>query len=177
VRIKDKIGLLRSLIHISFDLWTSPNSLRIIAVMAHFLDKKLNNRSLLIGIRRVRGSYNRENITEAIIPVLVEIKIVSKLGYFTTDNASTNNVTIKLILERLRPDIRQPRARRVRCLGHIINLAAKAFLFNRDRDSFKNVEISNSVPMTALKVEIKFWRTKGPLKKLHNLIIYIRKTL
>jgi hypothetical protein len=156
VRIKDKIGLLRSLIHISFDLWTSPNSLRIIVVMAHFLDKKLNNRSLLIGIRRVRGSHSGENIAEAIIPVLVEIKVISKLGYFTTDNASTNNVTIKLILKRLRPNIRQPRARRVRYLGHIINLAAKAFLFNRDKDSFKNVETGNSVPITALEVEIEF---------------------
>jgi hypothetical protein len=106
VRIKDEIGLSRSLIHISFDLWTSPNSLKIVAVMVFFLDKKLNNRSLLIGMRRVRDSYSGENITEAIIPVLVEIKVVSKLRYFTTDNASTNNVIIKFILERLHLNIR-----------------------------------------------------------------------
>jgi hypothetical protein len=106
VRIKDEIGLLRSLIHINFDLWISPNSLRIIVVMTHFLDKKLNNKSLLIGIRRVRGSYSGENITEVIIPVLVKIKVISKLRYFITDNASTNNIIIKFILERLRPNIR-----------------------------------------------------------------------
>jgi hypothetical protein len=98
VRVKDEISLTTSLIYISFDLWTSLNSLRIVAVMAYFLDKGLNNRSLLIGIRRVKGSYNRENITEVIIPVLVEIKIISKLGYFTTDNVSANNITIKLVL-------------------------------------------------------------------------------
>jgi hypothetical protein len=106
VRVKDKIGLVTSLIYISFDLWTSLNSLGIVAVIAHFLDKGLNNRSLLIGMRRVKGSYSGENITEAIIPVLVEMGIISKLGYFTTDNASANNITIKLVLQRLRPDIR-----------------------------------------------------------------------
>jgi hypothetical protein len=107
--------------------------------VAHFLDKGLNNRSLLIGIRRVKGSYNGENITEVIIPVLVEIRIINKLGYFTTDNASANNITIELVLQRLHPDIRQPRARRVRYLGYIINLAAKAFLFNGGKDSFEDI--------------------------------------
>jgi hypothetical protein len=30
--------------------------------------------------------------------------------------------------------------------------------------------------VTALKAEIAFWRKKGPLEKLHNLIIHIRRT-
>jgi hypothetical protein len=98
VRVKNKIDLITSLIHINFDLWTSLNSLKIIIVMAYFLDKGLNNRSLLIGIRRVKGSYNKENITKVIILILVEIRIISKLGYFTTDNVSTNNIIIKLVL-------------------------------------------------------------------------------
>jgi hypothetical protein len=54
----------------------------------------------------VRDSYSRENITEVIIPVLVKIKVISKLGYFTTDNVSINNIIIKFILERLRPNIK-----------------------------------------------------------------------
>jgi hypothetical protein len=74
--------------------------------MAHFLNKKLNNRSFLIKIRRVRDSYSEKNITEAIIPVLIKIKIINKLKYFITDNASTNNNIIKFILKRLRPNIR-----------------------------------------------------------------------
>jgi hypothetical protein len=86
------------MIHINFNLWTSPNSLRIITVVTHFLNKNLTNRSLLIGIRRVKGSYNKENISEAIIPILIKIGVISKLSYFTTDNASTNNIIIKVIL-------------------------------------------------------------------------------
>jgi hypothetical protein len=74
--------------------------------MTYFLNKGLNNRSLLISIRRVKDSYNKENITEVIIPILIKIRIVSKLRYFITDNASANNIIIKLVLQRLRPNIK-----------------------------------------------------------------------
>ena len=128
-------------------------------------------------MRRIKDSYNRENIAEAIILILVEIGVISNLGYFTTDNASTNNIIIKIILQRLRLNIFYPKRRRIRYLNYIINFAAKAFLFNYNKESFKDVEINYSIPMITLKVEIVFWRAKGPLEKLYNLIIYIRKTL
>ena len=57
MRVKDEMSLATSLIHISFDLWTSPNSLGIVAVVAYFLNKNFKNRSLLIGIRRVLQNY------------------------------------------------------------------------------------------------------------------------
>jgi hypothetical protein len=125
----------------------------------------------------VKGSYSRENIIKVIIPVLVEIEIINKLRYFTTDNYCVNDTTIKLILKYLRPDITYLRERRVRYLDYIINLAAKAFLFGGNKDSFKDIHINSAVPVIALEAEMAFWRTKGSLEKLYNLIIYIRKTL
>jgi hypothetical protein len=91
----------------------------------------------------VKDSHSKENITKIIIPILIKMEIISKLGYFITNNVSFNNVITKLILARLRPNIIQPKTRKVRCLGHIINLVAKAFLFNKDKDSFENIELSN----------------------------------
>jgi hypothetical protein len=176
VRVKDELGLAKSMIHISLDMWTSPNSLGFIVLVAHFLDKDLKNRSVLIGMRRVRGSHSGENIAESVIPILEEMGIVSNLGYFTTDNATNNDVAIEVALRRLRPDIKNPKQRRVRCLGHILNLAAKAFLFSNGKASFEDVELDTSVPMTALEAEMAFWRTKGPLGKLYNLVVYICKT-
>jgi hypothetical protein len=85
-------------------------------IVAHFLDKDLRNRSLLIRIRRVRGSYNGENVTKAIIPIILKIKIISNLRYFITDNATNNNIIIKVVLQRLHPDIINPRYRKVRYL-------------------------------------------------------------
>lgn len=60
--VKAKLKQAKSKIHISFDLWTSPNSLAMCAVVAHFLDEGLRNKSCLIGMRRVKGSHSGENI-------------------------------------------------------------------------------------------------------------------
>ena len=80
--VKIELARAKAVIHISFDLWTSPNSLGMAAVIAHFLDKDLKKKSLLIGMRRVRGSRRGENTAEAITPVLIDVGVVSKLGFF-----------------------------------------------------------------------------------------------
>jgi hypothetical protein len=45
----------------------------------------------------MKGSRSGKNINEAIILILVKIKVINKLSYFTTDNVSTNNITIKVV--------------------------------------------------------------------------------
>jgi hypothetical protein len=122
LEVKDELATARSRIHISFDLWTSPNALALVATVAHYLDKHLKARSYLIGLRHVRGAHSGENITEAMIPVLVEMGVVPKLGYFMADNAGNNNTAVRAICRQLRPDIKDLDSRRARCLGHIINL-------------------------------------------------------
>jgi hypothetical protein len=47
--------------------------------------------STLIGICRVKDAYTGENIAEAIIPVLIKIRVVPRLGFFIEDNASNND--------------------------------------------------------------------------------------
>jgi hypothetical protein len=71
------------------------------------------------------------------IPVLEEMGIVSRLGYFIGDNAGNNDTCWRAICRKLRSDIKEPDSRRVRCLWHILNLAAKAFLFGKDADAFE----------------------------------------
>ena len=56
-------------------------------------------------------------------------KLGLKLEYFVGDNIGSNDTGIRCILQALRSDIRDPDSRRVRRIGHIINLVAKAFLF------------------------------------------------
>jgi hypothetical protein len=50
----------------------------------------------------------------------------SELGVFIADNEETNDKAIRLILKELYLGIKQKEieARRVRCIAHIINLAA-----------------------------------------------------
>jgi hypothetical protein len=122
---------------VSFDLWTSPNSKGLIGVVFHFLDKDLKVRSLLAGIKRIKGSYISENITKVVIPIIEAIISSNQLGFFIGDNTASNNTIIRAILAHLCPDLKNSNSRRVRYLGYIINLAAKAFLFKKDADAFK----------------------------------------
>jgi hypothetical protein len=138
LQVKAELVTARSRIHVSFNRWTSPNRLAIIEVVIHYLDKDLINRSYLIGIRRINEAYTGENITKAVISVLIEIGIMLKLGYFIADNDARNDIYIRAILRKYRFNIKDPDSRRVRCLGYIINLAAKAFLFGKNTDAFKD---------------------------------------
>jgi hypothetical protein len=107
-------------------------------VITYYLDKDLINRSYLIGIRRINEAYTGENIAKAVIPILIKIEILLKLGYFIANNGSRNDIYIRAILRKYRPNIKDPNSRRVRCLKYIINLAVKAFLFDKNADAFKD---------------------------------------
>ena len=63
-------------------------------MVIYYLDKDFINQSYLIGIRYISGAYTGENIAEAVMPILVEIEILLKLGYFIADNDGHNNIYI-----------------------------------------------------------------------------------
>jgi hypothetical protein len=63
-------------------------------VIIHYLNKDLINRSYLISIRRIRGTYTGENIAKVIIPILIKIRVLPKLNYFIADNDAHNNTYI-----------------------------------------------------------------------------------
>ena len=52
------------------------------------------------------------------------------------DNISSNDTCVREILVKLQPNLDLEK-RRLRCFGHIVNLAPKAFLFRKDPDAFK----------------------------------------
>jgi hypothetical protein len=175
LQVKKELATAKSRIHISADLWTSPNSLPIVGNVAHYLDKDLVVQSTLIGMRRAKGAHTGENIAEAMIPVLVEMGVVSRLGFFVGDNAGNNDTCWRAIYRKLCPDIKAPDNRRVRCLGHILNLAAKAFLFERDADAFED-DTNQKRSNAHIEKLRQLWRKKGPVGKFHNTVLHIRVT-
>ena len=53
----------------------------------------------MLGLRRLKGPYSGENITEAIVAVIKTYKIIGKIGYFVLDNAGLNNTYISTIIK------------------------------------------------------------------------------
>jgi hypothetical protein len=91
------------------------------------------------------------------------------------DNAALNDVAVRHILREIRPDIKEPDGRRVRCLGHIINLVAKAFLFGNDEESLEVGNIKRKEIQQLLAVR-KEWLESEPYGKFRNTVQFIRDT-
>ena len=93
------------------------------------------------------------------------------------DNIKLNDIAVDYILRKLCPSVtpRQRRRRRLRCLGHIVNLCCKAFLFGKDADKFvEELECHNQRgDFDAIDLH---WRKQGCLGRLQNLVRYIRCT-
>uniref|UniRef100_A0A0D2XSY6 HAT C-terminal dimerisation domain-containing protein n=1 Tax=Fusarium oxysporum (strain Fo5176) TaxID=660025 RepID=A0A0D2XSY6_FUSOF len=67
------------------------------------------------------------------------------------------------------------RARRMRCYGHILNLVARAFLYGEDFESFE-AESQVFDLLGRREDDLRHWRKKGPVGKLHNVVKFIRSS-
>lgn len=66
-----------------------------------------------------------------------------------------------------------PKHQRIRCQGHIINLAVDAFLSIKDKDLIDTTEDNRA--LITLE-ELQKWRKSGPLGRLHILTIKIHSS-
>jgi hypothetical protein len=169
--VREKIKASKGMVHVSFDLWTSPNKKAIVGMVAHYLDEDYDSQSVLIGLKQVLGSHEGANVAEIMIPVISDMIPLDKIGFFQADNDGRCDTAIDAILSKLRPDIKDPRSRRVRCLGHIINLVVSAFMKGCAIEG-EDVTMSKSQQEELMKQ----WRKKGFYGKLHNLVKGIRSS-
>lgn len=128
---------------------------------------------VLTGLRRVIGSHAGEVIAEQVIQVIQEYGMEKRLGYFVLDNATSNDTCVKAILHQLRSNLIK-KERRLRCVGHIINIAAQAFLYDNDKEAF-TAEVHGARSLADVKKQLDIWRKKGPIGKLHNIVTFIRR--
>lgn len=168
----------RSKISFSFDGWTSPNHRGFVGVVAMFIDANGRRRTTVLGLRRLEGEHTGENVGEAVIKVLEDYGIYGdQVGYFMLDNIKSNDIAVDYVLRKLCPSLTPPqrRRRRLRCLGHIVNLCCKAFLFGKNADRFVE-ELEDHHRRGDVDAIDLLWRKQGCLGRLQNLIRYIRCT-
>jgi hypothetical protein len=176
--IRKRLQSALSSIHLSVDIWTSPNRHLLLAVTADFVD--YNEEKLvkaLLALRTVKGHSGEEQFI-TLLPILQDYNIIRKLGAVVGDNSGTNDTlcqeieTYLLTEESITWDASQ---RRLRCLGHIINLAVQAFLFHNviGVEELKSYDESEESREFEDETKRKF-RLLGPLGKLHNIIVNIR---
>jgi hypothetical protein len=164
-----------SQIHISFDLWTSPNNLAMISVFGHFINQKKMPQSRLLAFRRQLGKHSGNYIALTIQDILKAWGIGKQVGVCVADNAGNNDTCLKALYRSLDPTItdRDIKARRMRCFGHVLNLVVQAFLFGQDATCFERDAYTLSL-WSDDEAELAHWRAKGPVGKLHNIVKFIR---
>ena len=175
--IREVLARAISKIHISCDLWTSPNGYAMCGVAAHFIGHQGHVQSVLLALKWMTGAHSGEQIAEVIVDVVTDFEINDKLGCYIGDNADSNDTAWAAALAVLHPN-RDPVASRSRCLGHIINLAAKAFIFGKNVEAFETVadSVNDSTPWDApaMRTAQDAWRKKGAIGKIHNIVVVIR---
>ena len=178
--VRKKLQSALSSIHISVDIWTSPNKLLLLAVVADFIDCiEEKHIKALLALPPVKGHSGQMQFT-ALLPVLQDYGIVRKLGALVADNSGTNDTLCREIEAHLLEEEHlewDSTHWRLRCLGHIINLAVQAFLFHNsiemeDLESYDDLEAAGQFQNDD-ETRKKF-RLLGPLGKLHNIIVNIR---
>jgi hypothetical protein len=170
IDVKQRLQSALSSIHVTCDLWTSGNRLGLIGIVSHFVDEDGVLRNLTIALREIEGAHSGENMANILWEVFADYQILTKLGYFTMDNAS-NNDTMLVALERQlqKEGIEWDAAsHRLRCNGHIINLAVQAFLFGNHPDLSSQDD--------SIRDDLTRWRRLGPLGRLHNIVVWVQRT-
>lgn len=177
--IREKIQSARSIIHISLDIWTSPNRLLLLGICGHFVDRQWHHRKTLLALRPVAGHSGQEQF-QTFLPVLQEYGFSQKLGAIVSDNASTNDTLCRAIrghLEKVENIVWDDSLWRLRCIGHIINLAVEAFLFQdlieEDLGALDQEEAEGKMVEDSTRVK---FRKIGPLGQLHNIVVHIRSS-
>jgi len=164
------------------DVWTSPANQLLLGVMAHFFewDKTLKNltlRRVMLGLRTIL-SHAGEHQCKTLSQLLEEFKICPKICTITSDNATTNDTLCRTFSKYLFDKFRirwNPVTQRLRCLGHVINLAVQEFLFKGqvDPNDLESYEKENN-DLDIQQIKSRKFRQLGPLGKLHNIVVHTR---
>ncbi|XP_044715999.1 transposase [Hirsutella rhossiliensis] len=158
-----------SRINVSFDAWSSRKFTSLLGLTVHFLDDEGRFRTFLLGLPRIEGRHSGENLADRVSEIIHEYGFESRVGYFVTDNAESNDTC----LGHLSSEIGfRKQHRRLRCCGHIINLVARSILFGTDVDAFEE----DCQAEKEIQDDMKLWRCKGPIGKLHNIVHWVQRS-
>ena len=187
--VRRSLSTAKSRVSISFDAWKSDNELDLLGVIAHYIDADYTIKNVLLALRNTYGCHTGDELAHHLLNVIRDYRISTKLAYFIADNASSNDTALHILQTDLTVT---PKKQRIRCVCHVINLVTKSILYGTDIDCINDVlrhaehsddtdlyddqvsKFEEALRSTDEVVRLKAWRKKGPVGKLHNIIIHAR---
>lgn len=179
-------------LHLSADVWSSPNHKAFLGICVRFVDPDAKEAlQALLALPELPGldgpgSHGGEEQWKLLRRVLDDYNIWHKIGFFTGDNHGSNDKVCRLLGAHLREMgvVWEPKTQRIRCHGHILNLAVQAFLFMDSKEAaqaaVEQIELADELAFGADFYEraraqrAQGWRRLGPLGKVHNISVHMR---
>ena len=185
-QIKQSLKQAVSRISISFDVWTASHNIAVVGIIAHYIDRNYNNQHVVIGLPELHGSHSGENITKLVIMTLQSFEISDRVAFYISDNASAMDKAIRLLCEATGSNYEWSR---LRCAAHIINIVVSYSLYSKNIGSDREISQSElqafidaiykkttgETTMEEAELIAAAWRRKGPLGKLHNIIVFVMR--
>ena len=91
------LGKAKTKIHISYDLWSSLNSLAILGVIVYYITRDRELRHAVLVLKEINSTYTRENLLLVVLEVIINYRFKLNLGFFVIDNTSNNNTIINYL--------------------------------------------------------------------------------
>ncbi|KAG9765707.1 hypothetical protein KCU73_g314, partial [Aureobasidium melanogenum] len=187
-QVVQKLHMARSRISFSFDAWSSRSHLPFLGIYAHFIDEDYRLATCLLALKYLEGRHTGERLGTVLFEVLTTYDLTGKIGWFVADNASSNDTTLRKLSQLTQLELPE---QRLRCLGHVLNLACQAMLHGTNADDFEHIDIENidleAIDRTASKFInqlsslsdeelLDMWRRKGFYGKAHNFVVYVNRS-
>ncbi|EXX51121.1 hypothetical protein RirG_264420 [Rhizophagus irregularis DAOM 197198w] len=139
----------------TLDAWTSPSYIPFLGITVHWISREWELKEILIDFCKLSGPHSGENLHESFVKCCDDMRILTKIIACTTDNASNNDTLMKALEKTCKDQNIEFTAHNnhIRCLAHIINLAAQDALttlkvkyVDNENELLNNDEVSEVVP-------------------------------
>ncbi|KAG6506276.1 hypothetical protein ZIOFF_031598 [Zingiber officinale] len=140
-------------VSVTTDLWKSDQKVSYMVVTCHYVDSSWNLQKRNLNFLDVPPPHNGVSICDVLNKCLVEWEIENKVWSITVDNASYNDVAVRMLKDKLSYKNNLPLGGKlfhVRCCAHILNLLVQDglseiqdIIFNV-RESVKHIAASET---------------------------------
>lgn len=122
-KMKERLEVVDSRIHLTMDCWTSTNLMDFCAFGAHFIDSEWKLQAVLLDFVPMPDRHTADELLALVKDVVNDFSLIDRVGCITADSAS-NNIAL---CRKLKEDVSTFQDfTHIPCLAHVLNLAAQA---------------------------------------------------
>ncbi|KNB17842.1 hypothetical protein FOXG_22068 [Fusarium oxysporum f. sp. lycopersici 4287] len=123
----------RSMVHFTFDGWTSRQNASFLGINAHFIDRDWKQWRILLVLPALRNRHTGAVLADEVADTICAFDLQDRIGYYTLDNAANNDTAMEALAAEFDFDKDE---RHIRCAPHFLNLAVRAMMYGSKSDNF-----------------------------------------